>query len=50
MSSKPKNWKEIPLGGVCWKASTEYKTGDWLSFKPIWDTEKCVRCIICHVF
>ena len=27
MSPEAKNWKEIPLGGACWKSSTEYKTG-----------------------
>jgi pyruvate ferredoxin oxidoreductase delta subunit len=50
MSLKRKGWKEIPIGGVCWKASTEYKTGDWRSFRPIYDKEKCIQCIFCHIF
>ena len=50
MSSKDKNWKEIPIGGACWKSSTEYKTGDWRSYKPIWNTKKCTRCMLCHIY
>jgi pyruvate ferredoxin oxidoreductase delta subunit len=50
MSPEPKNWKEIPLGGACWKSSTEYKTGDWRSYKPIWNSEKCIRCMFCHIY
>ena len=50
MSSSKKNWKEIPMAGVCWVSSTEYKTGDWRSYRPIWYTEKCVRCMNCHIF
>ena len=50
MSTQKKGWKEIPLGGVCWISSTEYKTGDWRSYKPVWNTEKCTRCILCHMY
>jgi pyruvate ferredoxin oxidoreductase delta subunit len=50
MSPQQKGWKEIPLGGACWKSSTEYKTGDWRSYKPIWNAEKCVRCMLCHIY
>ena len=50
MSSQPKGWKEIPLGGACWKSSTDYKTGDWRSYKPIWNADKCVRCMLCHIY
>lgn len=50
MNPQPKNWKEIPLGGACWISSTEYKTGDWRSHKPIWNEEKCTRCMLCHIY
>ena len=50
MSPQQKGWKEIPLGGACWKSSAEYKTGDWRSYKPIWNAEKCVRCMLCHIY
>ncbi|MCK4477889.1 4Fe-4S binding protein [Candidatus Bathyarchaeota archaeon] len=47
MSQKPKGWKEVPLAGVCWKPATEYLTGDWRTFKPVRDPEKCTRCLLC---
>jgi len=47
MSQKPKSWKEVPVAGVCWKPATEYLTGDWRTFKPVRDTEKCTRCLLC---
>jgi pyruvate ferredoxin oxidoreductase delta subunit len=50
MSTEDKSWKEVSLAGVCWKPSTDYKTGDWRSYKPIWDAEKCIRCMLCHIY
>ena len=50
MSPEYKGWKEIPIAGVCWLPSTEYKTGDWRTYKPVWDSEKCVRCMLCHIY
>ncbi len=47
-----KGWREIPIGGVILDAgnSTEYKTGGWRSFRPIWDWQKCVSCRVCWVY
>lgn len=50
MTSKQKGWKEVPIAGVCWKPTTEYITGDWRTFKPVLDTEKCTRCLICYMY
>lgn len=47
MGQKAKGWKEIPIAGVCWKPATEYPTGDWRTFKPIHDPDKCTRCLLC---
>jgi pyruvate ferredoxin oxidoreductase delta subunit len=47
MSQQQKGWKEIPVAGVCWKSSTEYPTGDWRTFKPVRDPEKCTKCLLC---
>ena len=49
MIRKKKGWKEIPIGGVCWLQSTEYETGDWKTFEPKLDQEKCTKCLICHI-
>jgi 2-oxoacid:acceptor oxidoreductase delta subunit (pyruvate/2-ketoisovalerate family) len=50
MTSKQKGWKEIPIAGVCWKPTTEYLTGDWRTFKPVLDSEKCNKCLLCYVY
>ena len=47
MSQKQKGWKEVSIAGVCWKPATEYLTGDWRTFKPVRDPEKCTRCLLC---
>ncbi|MCW3980635.1 MAG: 4Fe-4S binding protein [Candidatus Bathyarchaeota archaeon] len=47
MSEKKKGWREIPIAGVCWKPATEYLTGDWRTFKPVHDPEKCTKCLLC---
>ncbi len=50
MTSKKKGWKEIPIGGACWTPTTEYFTGDWRTYKPILDPEKCNKCLLCHLY
>ena len=50
MTSAQKGWREIPVAGVCWIPSTEYITGDWRTFKPMLDPEKCNKCLICHIY
>ncbi len=50
MTSQQKGWKEIPIAGVCWTPTTEYLTGDWRTFKPVLDPEKCNKCLLCYVY
>jgi pyruvate ferredoxin oxidoreductase delta subunit len=47
-----KGYKDISIGGIITEAgnSAKYKTGDWRSFKPIWNEEGCVHCLMCWVF
>jgi len=44
-----KNWKEIPIGGMITEpgSSAKFKTGDWKSFRPIWNADKCIHCMMC---
>ncbi len=49
MTAKQKGWKELPIAGLCWKPSTEYFTGDWRTYKPMLDEEKCTKCLICYI-
>jgi pyruvate ferredoxin oxidoreductase delta subunit len=45
-----KNEKKI-IGGVLKGAtSKEYKTGNWKYKKPVWDSKRCVQCMICYVY
>jgi len=50
--AKKKGWKEIPIGGIIAKGGTakEYKTGDWKTFKPVVDRDKCIHCLQCWMF
>ncbi|WP_427337675.1 4Fe-4S binding protein [Caloranaerobacter sp. DY30410] len=42
-------WKEITPGGIIYEAGNaqNYKTGEWRSMKPIWNSEKCKQCLLC---
>lgn len=46
------NWKSVPLGGIIPTpgSAKNYKTGDWRTFKPIIDKQKCVKCLICWIY
>lgn len=49
---KLKSWKEIPIGGNIEEpgSSKKFKTGSWRTFKPVWDKNKCIHCMICPVY
>ncbi len=46
--NKP-GWKNLPDAGMILTPgnSEEYETGDWRTFRPIWDEKKCTHCMIC---
>ena len=48
-AAKKKGWKDIPIGGVIVGAPTSLvnKTGDWRSFRPVWDHARCINCMMC---
>ena len=43
------SWKEITHGSHIADPGNamNFKTGDWRSFKPIFDKEKCKNCMLC---
>jgi 2-oxoacid:acceptor oxidoreductase delta subunit (pyruvate/2-ketoisovalerate family) len=45
-----KSWKDVSIAGVCWLPTTEYLTGDWRTFKPVINLEKCNKCLMCHIY
>ena len=50
MKGQEKSWKEIAPAGVCSKSSTAFLTGDWKTYTPVRDLEKCTRCLICLLY
>jgi len=48
--SREKNWKEVSPAGVCQKSSTSFFTGDWKTYAPVRDLEKCTVCLICVMY
>ncbi|MHA1594419.1 MAG: 4Fe-4S binding protein [Candidatus Baldrarchaeia archaeon] len=50
MTERLPGWRDIPIGGVAFKPSEEYKTGDWRVFRPVLNKEKCNRCYLCHFY
>lgn len=46
-----KSHKEIPIGGLTKAGSSKkFKTGDWRSLRPVWDSKKCTHCMFCVVY
>ncbi len=45
------SWKEVPFGCYILEPgnSVQFKTGDWRSFRPVLDKEKCVKCGQCYI-
>lgn len=50
MSSKEKTWKEISIAGIPPKSSIGFMTGDWKTYMPVRDLEKCITCLTCVMF
>ncbi|MEW6227395.1 MAG: 4Fe-4S binding protein [Bacillota bacterium] len=52
MNAAEKGWKDVPIGGLILEAgsSEKYETGDWRTYRPVWDREKCRHCMICWVY
>ena len=41
--------EDLTIGGNIYESGNarNFKTGDWRSRKPIWDSEKCIQCGLC---
>ena len=50
--SKLPGWKDVTLGLVIENPgnAVEFKTGDWRSFYPKTDEDKCIACGVCWIF
>jgi 2-oxoacid:acceptor oxidoreductase delta subunit (pyruvate/2-ketoisovalerate family) len=47
MSGQEKTWKELTLAAVSPKPSIDFLTGDWKTYMPVLNQEKCVTCLTC---
>jgi len=48
---KQKSWKDLSAGAILeGGTATEYHTGEWRSFKPIFHAERCIQCFICWIY
>lgn len=44
-------WKELPIGDILEAGSAKkFNTGDWRSFRPIFDEKKCTNCLLCWIY
>ena len=49
---KLKSWKEVVVGAKIIESGTalEYKTGDWATFIPVVERDKCSHCLLCWLY
>jgi pyruvate ferredoxin oxidoreductase delta subunit len=45
-------WKDITWGAVIPKGGTarEFLVGGWRSEKPVWNSDKCISCLMCWLY
>lgn len=45
-------WKDLNPGCIVTEpgSASQYKTGDWRSQRPIFDSNKCIKCGMCSLF
>lgn len=42
-------WNTLPITVPAGTAAN-YKTGDWRTYRPILDKEKCINCLSCWIY
>ncbi|WP_455364078.1 4Fe-4S binding protein [[Eubacterium] cellulosolvens] len=48
--SEEAGWKSLVMAGVVQAGTAaKYRTGDWRTFKPVIDKNKCIGCLICWI-
>ena len=51
-AKKKQDYQVVPKGGIITRpgSSVFNKTGTWRAFRPVFDKEKCINCMICYSF
>ena len=49
--TKTPGWAKIARAGAIMQAgnSIQNETGSWRTFRPIWDSDKCIHCLTCWI-
>jgi pyruvate ferredoxin oxidoreductase delta subunit len=47
-----KTWKDVEIGAIVTEpgSASQYRTGDWRTQRPTYDTDKCIKCGLCSIF
>ena len=50
IKEKKMSYKELPIGDIV-EAGTarKFKTGDWRTERPVFDSKKCISCMLCWI-
>lgn len=45
-------WKDFEIGYIVAEPGNarQYRSGDWRSQRPTYDSKKCIKCAICQLF
>lgn len=45
-------WKDLEIGAIVTEPgnAAQYKTGDWRSQRPTYDSTKCISCGLCQIY
>ena len=45
-------WRDLEVGSIVTEPGNacQYRTGDWRSQRPTYDTKRCIKCGICQLF
>ena len=51
-SERELTWKDLEIGAIVTEPgnTSQYRTGDWRSQKPIIDKDKCSKCGLCYIY
>ena len=45
-------WKDLEIGSIVAEPgnASQYQTGTWRSQRPLFDSNKCIKCGMCYIF
>ena len=49
IKDKYRSWRDLPPGMIIPEPATslQYPTGNWRALRPVLDSSKCVKCLMC---